>query len=58
MGGGTPVIGDNLYVPIVNEIAEATGLTLTDAVPYGESWSYRVPTSLVLLESDATDVGL
>ena len=57
-GGQPPVLGDPLYVPIVQEIADATGLTLADAVPYGEPWTYRLPTTLIELSTDVSDLGL
>jgi hypothetical protein len=57
-GAHAPVLGDPLYVPIVEEIAESTGLSLSEKKPYGEPWTYSVPTDLVLLESDPKNAGL
>ena len=57
-GGNPPVIGDHLYVPIVEEIAEATGLSLTNPEPYGRPWTYTLPTTLVALDADVTELGL
>lgn len=57
-GGNPPVIGDHLYVPIIEEIAEATGLSLTNAEPYGKPWTYTLPTTLVALDADVTELGL
>ena len=53
-----PVIGDNLYVPISQEISESKDLSITDPVPYGEAWTYAIPTSLVWVDDNAPDVGL
>jgi hypothetical protein len=57
-GGSPPAIDDPLYVPLVEEIAEASGYSLSDPVPYGEPWSYRLPTTLVALAQDVSDLGL
>ena len=56
MGRDAPVIGSPLYVPIVEEIAEAKDVSLDKALPYGEPWEYTVPTSLVVLDADASAV--
>jgi hypothetical protein len=51
-GGEPPLMGDNLYVPIVDEISENLG-KLDDGVPFppgSKPWEVRVPTSLVLLQ--------
>ena len=53
-GGGLPVLEDELYVSIADEIAASQDVSLDDAVPYGEPWTYRLPTSLVKLQADAT----
>lgn len=57
-GGEPPLIGDESYLPIVEELAEATGMALSDATPYGEPWTYRLPTTLVALDNDVSDIGL
>lgn len=57
-GGDAPVIGDPLYLAMIDEVAEATGLSLYTAVPYSDTWEYSIPTSLVLVKDDAPDVGL
>jgi len=56
MGRDAPVIGSPLYVPIVEEIAEAKDSSLDNAKPYGEPWEYTVPTSLVVLDPDASAI--
>ena len=55
-GGEAPIIGDPFYLPIVEELAEATGLSLSEAAPYGEPWTYRLPTTLVALDTDVSDI--
>ncbi len=48
----SPVIGDDLYVPIIDEILES--LDAPDGgVEVGDPWEVAVPTSLVLLEDAA-----
>lgn len=52
-GNDPPLRDDDLYVPIVDEIAENLG-KLDDGVPYpedAEPWEVRVPTSLVLVQN-------
>lgn len=52
-GNDPPLIGDELYVPIVEEITEALGRP-EPVVPYpegSEPWEVRVPTSLVLVQN-------
>lgn len=47
-----PLIGDDLYVPIVKEITENLG-KLDDGVPYpadSQPWEVTIPTSLVVLQ--------
>jgi hypothetical protein len=51
-GNDVPLIGDDLYVPIVKEIAENLG-GLDEGVPYPEDsqpWEVTIPTSLVVLQ--------
>lgn len=57
-GGEPPVLGDEFYLPIVEELAEAIGMSLDDAEPYGDPWTYRLPTTLVALDADVSDIGL
>jgi len=52
-GNDPPLRDDDLYVPIVDEIAENLG-KLDDGVPYPEGarpWEVRIPTSLVLVQN-------
>jgi hypothetical protein len=52
-GNDPPLLDDDLYVPIVDEIAENLG-KLDDGVPYPEGagpWEVRIPTSLVLVQN-------
>ena len=49
-GGEVPVIGDPLYVSIVDELKEPQG------EKYGKAWITRVPTTLTILQ--AKTVGL
>lgn len=52
-GNDAPLRDDDLYVPIVDEIAENLG-KLDDGVPYPEDsqpWEVRIPTSLVLVQN-------
>jgi hypothetical protein len=51
-GGETPVLDTELYVSIVDEIAEGQGMSMDNARPYGEPWQYTIPTSLVKLQAD------
>ncbi len=55
-GKDAPVIGSPLYVPIVEEIAESKDVSIDDAEEYGDPWEYTVPTSLVVLEQDASAI--
>jgi hypothetical protein len=53
-GNDVPVIGDDLYVPIIKEISENLG-KLDDGVPYPDPnnpqpWEVTIPTSLVVLQ--------
>jgi len=52
-GNDVPLIGDSLYVPIVEEISENLG-KLDEGVPYPEDskpWEVTVPTSLVVVQN-------
>lgn len=52
-GNDPPLYDDDLYVPVVDEIAENLG-KLDDGVPYpegSEPWEVRIPTSLVLVQN-------
>jgi hypothetical protein len=52
-GNDAPLIDDDLYVPVVDEIAENLG-KLDEGVPYpadGRPWEVRIPTSLVLVQN-------
>lgn len=51
-GNDVPLIGDSLYVPIVEEISENLG-KLDEGVPYppdSEPWEVTVPTSLIVVQ--------
>ncbi|MCA3283606.1 MAG: hypothetical protein ING16_12115 [Roseomonas sp.] len=52
-GGAVPVIGDDLHLPVHEEIRELTEDQATTGIPVGESWIVTVPTSLIHLESNA-----
>lgn len=52
-GGAAPVIGDDLHLPIHEEIRELTEDRATTGLPVGEPWTVTVPTSLIFLESNA-----
>ena len=47
-GGPLPPIGDKTYVPIINEIEEATGAPGSEQ-PVGDPWEVHLPTTLVRL---------
>jgi len=47
------VLDNPLYVSLVEEIAEAQDVALDDAEPYGDPWTYTLPTTLVKLQADA-----
>jgi hypothetical protein len=51
-GGEAPVIGDDLYVPIHEEIHGQQD-DLNGAVPEGEPWEYTVPTPLICLQQSS-----
>jgi hypothetical protein len=46
-GGQVPVIGDPLYLSLVDEMKEPTGK------PEGKAWATRVPTTLTILQADS-----
>ncbi|MCL1667215.1 hypothetical protein M2T82_03975 [Elizabethkingia ursingii] len=46
-GGEVPVIGDPLYLSIVDELKE------TEGEKYGKAWITRIPTSLTILQADS-----
>lgn len=52
-GRGLPSIGQDLYVPIIEELRESLGAPGNE-VPQGDPWEVRVATSLVLLRPDAS----
>jgi hypothetical protein len=52
-GGTPPHLDDPLFISIVEELKAATD-DLEGAVPEGEPWAVKVPTSLVYLQHDAT----
>lgn len=47
-GGEVPVIGDPMYMSIVDEMREPTGL------PQGKYWITRIPTTLTILQDKST----
>jgi hypothetical protein len=51
-GGSAPVIGDDLYLPIYEELRNQTD-EYHDAVPEGEPWEFVLPTSLIYLQQDS-----
>lgn len=51
VGGTPPIISDLLYVSIITEIKSKTNKYAT-ALPEGEPWTYRVPTTLVVLPGE------
>ena len=53
-GGAAPTISKPYYVSIVDELAGAQDVALEEAEPYGEEWEYTLPTTLVMLQEDAT----
>jgi hypothetical protein len=52
-GGDAPVLDDELFVSIVDEIADSQGVTLENAVEYGDPWTYTLPTELVILQENS-----
>lgn len=55
MGASPPVIGDPMYVSVVDQLAEQRDAP-QDGVPVGDPWEYRVPTDLIYLENGATQL--
>ncbi|HEX7380607.1 MAG TPA: hypothetical protein VF265_00480 [Nevskiaceae bacterium] len=51
-GGPLPAIGDDLYLPIAEEIAEELDRPSDEVTPQGEAWEVVVPTTLVHLRAD------
>lgn len=51
-GGPTPMVGDPLYVALIDEVVEAKGRDLDKPDPVGDPWTYSVPTSLIVLDPD------
>lgn len=47
-GGAVPVIGDPMYMSIVDEMRQPTG------IPQGKYWITRVPTTLTILQDKST----
>ena len=52
-GGPSPVVGDPLFIPLYEEIRNQQD-DLANAVPEGDPWTFRLPTSLVYLENSST----
>ena len=50
MGGGLPSLGDDLYLPITEEIKEQTGAP-GEEKPVGDPWYIRIPTRLIKLRT-------
>ena len=48
LGGESPIIGDPLYVSIMQEMIEPTG------IPQGNYWITRIPTTLTILQAKST----
>jgi len=48
MGGETPIIGDPLYVSIMQEMQDPIG------IPQGNYWITRIPTTLTILQAKST----
>jgi hypothetical protein len=49
-GGSPPVIGDPTFIPLYEEV-RAQQTKDAAGTPVGDSWIFRVPTSLIYLES-------
>ncbi|SEN01046.1 hypothetical protein SAMN05421856_11162 [Chryseobacterium taichungense] len=47
-GGAVPVIGDPMYMSIVDEMRQPTGK------PQGKYWITRIPTTLTILQASST----
>jgi len=54
MGGELPGIGDDLYLPIIEEMKEQLGAPDEDEPRGGKPWLVTVPTTLVRLRPDGT----
>ncbi len=52
-GGALPAIGQELYVPIIDELRASLGAPGTE-VAQGEPWDVRIPTNLVKLRDDSS----
>lgn len=52
-GGSLPAIGQELYVPIIDELRASLGAPGTES-PQGEPWDVRVATNLVKLRDDSS----
>jgi hypothetical protein len=50
-GGELPLVTDSTYLPITQEIRDASGAP-GDEVPVGDAWEVRLPTTLVKLRDD------
>ena len=50
-GGALPLISDSAYLPITEEIRDASGAP-GDEIPVGDPWEIQIPTTLVLLRDD------
>ncbi len=51
-GGDAPTIDDPLYISIVDEVKAASGLD-ENALPVGNPWIVKLPTTLVWLQKDS-----
>ncbi|MDA1044872.1 MAG: hypothetical protein O3C57_06570 [Verrucomicrobia bacterium] len=52
-GEAPPMPGEDLYFSIADEQALSTKADMDNLEPYGDAWTYRVPTSLVKLRPDS-----
>lgn len=52
-GEEPPKVDDPLYVSIINQIKEQSGLTAKEPVAVGSPWEIRIPTSLIKLKKDS-----
>ncbi len=50
-GGALPLVTDSAYLPITEEIREASGAPGNE-VPVGDAWEVRLPTTLIKLRDD------
>lgn len=50
-GGNAPIIGDEAYVSVAQELSEKIGRAQGE-IAEGEPWEFRVPTSLIKLRKD------